>query len=120
MAEDRLGEKVGLFFRFVKTTADALWTFIVGLHPVFLFVPLAAIGFTVWAFVHFVTVARLERISLDWDPRRVLVLWIAIGVAAGAAAHCVFSIFGRWLPHHESRARHHEIASHFVGVIGVV
>jgi hypothetical protein len=63
----------------------------------------------------------VESLTLNWHPLVLLVVLIFAGSVFGFATHCLFA-WGSGRPwvrkylHHE----HHEIANHFIGVVGVI
>lgn len=54
------------------------------------------------------------------DPWVVLLIFLTVGVLAGAIVHVALTKINAWLSHRNLLAEHHEIASHFVGVVGVI
>lgn len=65
-------------------------------------------------------IPRIESFTLDWDPRLLLLAFIVLGIGVGIVVHLVFMRFSKWLARRDWLAEHHEIASHFIGVVGVI
>jgi uncharacterized membrane protein YraQ (UPF0718 family) len=68
-----------------------------------------------------VPLARIDAWILNWPPTVILLAFVALGTATGVCVHFVLAWvtdlpWCRKYLHHE----HHEIASHFVGVVGLI
>lgn len=86
-----------------------------------LLVPLLLIAVFVWALVHFSVIANLVKTSVEWSPAWLLIVWIGLGVLAGALIHVVLSVCGLWFSgSRRAPWPHHEIESHFVGIVGTI
>jgi hypothetical protein len=68
-----------------------------------------------------VPLARIDAWILNWPPTVLLLAFVVLGAATGVCVHVVLAWvtdlpWCRKYLHHE----HHEIASHFVGVVGLI
>jgi hypothetical protein len=85
-----------------------------------LIVPLALVAWLFWAVDHYDLLSALNKASINWGPRLLLTAWISIGAALGIIFHIVFWILARLLPRDPGLNPSHEIAFHFIGVVGVI
>ncbi|MGA8533904.1 MAG: hypothetical protein WB615_07330 [Candidatus Tumulicola sp.] len=62
----------------------------------------------------------IEEVTLRWEPWFLLVVCVLAGIGTGVLLHLVLSPAGRWFSSHKVLSEHHEIAGHFIGVVGVI
>lgn len=65
-------------------------------------------------------IRTIENNTLSWPSPLLLVVCMAGGIAIGLIVHFTFYPIGKWLSSHEHLTEHHEIANHFIGVVGVI
>jgi hypothetical protein len=89
-------------------------------RPLLLLLLLILIVIQTWAIVSS-ALSNLKQNSLGWNSALFLSLWIVLGIVAGVIVHSLFAAFAKWLSQDEwSSIRPHEIAGHFLGVVGVI
>jgi hypothetical protein len=62
----------------------------------------------------------IEEVTLGWETWFLLLVCVFAGIGTGVVLHFVVSPVGRWFSSHKVLSEHHEIAGHFIGVVGVI
>lgn len=62
----------------------------------------------------------IEEVTLRWETWVLLLVCVLAGIGTGVVLHFVVSPVGRWFSSHKVLSEHHEIAGHFIGVVGVI
>lgn len=98
-------------------------------RPIYRVLLIIVICLTVCGALFFSFETWLDKITVDWGPTALLVLWTAIGTVTGGAVHFVYTTVLEWAgwqrststPGPEAQTRDSlELASQFFAVVGVI